>query len=86
MLNPLEIGAFGDGEALEVAAQAVEAEFDGAEPDPVAAAIDARAAGFDTLLGGDCGMDAAAEIDAVGAVVDFDEHGERVGRAGLLAR
>jgi len=30
-------------------------------------------------------VDAAAEIDAVGAVVDFDQHGESMGRAGLLA-
>jgi hypothetical protein len=86
MLNPLEIGALGDGEALQVAVQAIEAEFDGAEANPVAAAMDARAARFDALLGGDCEMDAAAEIDTVGAVVDFDEHGERVARAGLLAR
>jgi hypothetical protein len=32
---------------LEVAAQAVEAELDRAEAHPVAAAMDARAAGFD---------------------------------------
>ena len=41
MLNPLEIGALGDREALKVAAQAVEAELDGAEAHPVAAAVDA---------------------------------------------
>src|SRR6516165_4285506 len=29
-------------------------------------------------------MDAAAEIDAVGAIVDLDQHCERVGDAGLL--
>ncbi len=31
-----------------------------------------------SLFGGDCEMDAAAEIDAVGAVVDLDQHRERV--------
>src|SRR5271170_8237650 len=62
--HAFEIGAFGDREALEVAAQAVEAELDGAEADPLAAAIDARAARLDPLLGVDCEIDAAAEIDA----------------------
>ena len=71
-LHPLEIGALGDWEGLEVAAQAVEAEFDGAEPRPVAAAIDARTAGFDPICGGDREMDAAAEIDAVGAIIDLE--------------
>jgi hypothetical protein len=41
--SPLEIGALGDRKALQVAAQTVEAEFDGTQPYPVAAAIDARA-------------------------------------------
>src|SRR5580704_15679106 len=84
--DPLEIGAFGDGEALEVAAQAVEAELDRAEAHPVAAAIDAGAAGFDAVLGGDREIDAAAEIDTVGAVIDFDQHGESMAGAGFLAR
>jgi hypothetical protein len=48
--HPLEIGAFGDRQALEVAAQAVEAELDRTQAHPVAAAIDARAAGFDALF------------------------------------
>ena len=69
-INPLEIGAFRDREALEVAAQAVEAELDRTQAHPVATAIDARAARFDALLRGDREMDAAAEIDAVGAVMD----------------
>jgi hypothetical protein len=38
---------------LQAAAQTVEAELDGAEAHPVAAAIDARAPGFHSLLGGD---------------------------------
>ncbi len=58
---------FRNREALQVAAQAVEAELDGAEAPPVAAAIDPRAAGFDTIVRGDREMGAAAEIDAVGA-------------------
>ena len=66
--HPLEIGALGDREALEVTAQAVEAELDRTQAHPVAAAIDARAAGFDAVSGGDREVDAAAEIDTVGAV------------------
>jgi hypothetical protein len=54
---------------VEVAAQAVEAELDDTQAHPVAAAIDARAARLDPLLGSDLEVDAAAEIDAVGAVV-----------------
>ena len=83
--HPLEIGALGDGEVLEVAAQAVEAKLDGAEAHPVAAAIDTRAPGFDTVLGGDCEMDAATEIDAVGTIIDLDQHLKCVGNAGLPA-
>src|SRR5215472_17710552 len=82
--HPFEIGVFGDRQALQIAAQAVEAELDRTEPQPVAAAIDARAAGFRPFSRGDRKMDAAAEIDAVGAVFDLDQHGERVARAGLL--
>jgi hypothetical protein len=48
--NPLEIGALGDREALEVAAQAVEAELDRTQADPVAAAINPRATGLDPLV------------------------------------
>ena len=83
--HPLEIGALGDREALQVAAQAVEAELDGTEAHPVAAAIDPRAARFDPVSGGDREMDAAAEIDAVGAVIDLDQHRQRVAGAGLPA-
>jgi hypothetical protein len=43
LATPLEVGALGDWEALQVAAKAVEAELDGAEAYPVASAIDARA-------------------------------------------
>src|SRR5207248_683851 len=63
-----------------------EAELDGAEADPVAAAIDTRAAGFDAVLRGDREMDAAAEIDAVGAIIDFDQRGKSMGGAGFPAR
>src|SRR6266850_8618767 len=83
--NPFEVGALGDREALEVAAQAVEAELDGAEAHPVATAVNARAAGFHTFLGGDREIDAAAEIDAVGTVVDLDQYRQGVTCAGLLA-
>src|ERR1700752_5519978 len=47
--HPLEIGAFGDRPGPEVTPQAVEAELDRPQAHPVPAAIDPRAAGFDTL-------------------------------------
>ena len=75
--------ALGDRETLEVAAQAVETELNGTQPHPVAAAIDARAARFHPLLGGDREMDAAAEIDAVGPAVDLDQQRQRMGRERL---
>src|ERR1700736_1533493 len=82
---PLEVGALGHRQGLEVAAQAVEAELDGTQAHPGAAAIDARAAGLDALLASDREVDAAAEIDAVGAVIDLDQDREGVRGAGLLA-
>jgi hypothetical protein len=85
-LDPLEIGAFGDREALQIAAQAVKAEFDGSEAHPVAAAINARATGLGAFVRGDREMNAAVEIDAVGAVIDFDQHRESMAGAGFLAR
>jgi hypothetical protein len=77
-----EIGALGDREALQVAAPPV----DCAEARPIAAAIDARAARPRSLRPGDGEMDAAAEIDAVRAVVDLDQYRERVAGTVLLAR
>ena len=66
-----------------MAAQAVEAELDGTQAHPVATAIDARAARLDPVPRGDREMDAAAKIDAVGAVIDLDQYRERVmGQAG----
>jgi hypothetical protein len=41
--SALEIDALGDREAVELAAQAVEAQFNGAQPHPFAPAEDARA-------------------------------------------
>jgi hypothetical protein len=63
---PIEIGALGDGEALEVTTQTVETELDGAEADPVATAIDARAARFRPLPRGDREMDAVTKIGPLG--------------------
>src|SRR5262249_15500224 len=70
----------------ELAAEAVEAEFDSAEADPLPTAEDARAARHGLLLGGDADADRAAKIDPVGAVVEIDQDGERVTGAGLPAR
>src|SRR5437660_1698172 len=82
-LGAFEIDALGDGQAVKGAAQAVEAEFDGTETHPFAAAEDARAAGFGVPLAGDADADRAAEIDAVGAVVEVDQHRQRVARAAV---
>ena len=65
---------------MQVATQAVEPHFDGAEAHPLAAAEDARSAGFCLSLAGDADADCAAEIDAVGAVVEATE----AHRIGLL--
>src|SRR5207302_8681099 len=80
-LGAFEIDALGDRQAIKGAAQAVEAEFDGAEAHPFAAAEDARAAGFGLPLAGDADADRAAEIDPVGAVVEVGQHRQRMARA-----
>src|SRR5215467_4698820 len=84
-LDPFEIGTLRDREVLKMAAQAVKTEFDGAETDPVAATIDARAAGFGALVRGDREVDAAAKVDAVGAIVDLDQYRKRMTGTSLTA-
>jgi hypothetical protein len=49
-------------------AQAVEAKLDRAEPYPVTAAMNAGAAGFRPLSGGDGEMNAVAEINAAKSI------------------
>src|SRR4051794_24180714 len=63
---------------MELAAQAVEAEFDGAEAHPFAPAENARAARLDPALRRDREADRATEIDPVRTVIEVDQHGERV--------
>src|SRR5579872_5494829 len=75
----LEVDALGDRQAAQVAAQTIHAELDCAEAHPVAAADDARAPRHDLRRGRDADVDRAAEIDAVGALVDRDQHRQRVG-------
>src|ERR1051325_5479480 len=82
----LEIDALGDRQPVEVAAQAIEPQFNRAEPDPLATAENARAARLDIVLGRDCDTDRAAEIYAVGPVVEIDQHSERMARAALPSR
>src|SRR6059036_971994 len=69
-----------------MAPQAVERQLDGAEPHPLAAADDATAPRGDVVRGGDGQADGAAELDAVGALVEVDQHGQRVARTRLLPR
>src|SRR5579872_5156335 len=77
----LEIDALGDRQAVEEAAQTVEAQFDRAEAHPFAPAENARATGFAAIRGGDADADRAAEIDPVVAVFEIDQHRQRVARA-----
>src|SRR5260370_31295853 len=79
----LEIDLLVNRQALEVAAQAVEAHLDGAEADPVAAAEDTRSSRDDGMRGRDRDVDRGAEIDAGGALVALDQDRQRAARAGL---
>ena len=58
---------------MKLAAQAVQAQFDGAQSYPFAPAQNARAAGIDAGVGRDREADRAAKIDAVGAIVQVDQ-------------
>src|SRR6266568_2461036 len=86
MSNLLEVDPLRYRQPLQISAQAVEAEFGGAEAHPFAPAENAGAPGRDTLLTGDRQVNAAAEIDAVRALVHIDQHRQRVARAGLALR
>src|SRR5207245_8064746 len=65
----LEIDALGDREAVKVAAQAVEPQFDRAEAHPFAPAEDARAARLGGALSRDADADRPAEVDPVRAFI-----------------
>src|SRR5437870_1634532 len=84
LLRLLEVDALVDGQSLQIAPQAVQAHLDGAQADPLAAAQDARAPRGGLRLGGDGQADGAAELDAVRALVQVDEHGQRMRGAALL--
>ena len=77
-LAPLEIDAFVDRQSQQVAAQAIEPEFGRADAHPVAAAQHPRLPRNRAEHIGDADADRAAEIRPVGAVVELDQHGERV--------
>src|SRR5579872_5136991 len=62
----LEVDALDHRQALEVAAQAIQAQFDGPEPYPIPTSEDARTSEADVALGRDRNPDGAAEIDAIG--------------------
>src|SRR5262249_11013321 len=74
-----------DRQALEVPAQAVEAELDRAEANPLAAAENPAPSRCGVVGRRDGERDGAAEGDPVGALVEGDQDGQRVARAGLSA-
>src|SRR6266481_2832552 len=80
-----EVDPLVDGEARQVAAEAVQPHLDRPQSHPLAPADDAAAAGRDVLVGGDRQADGAAELDAVGALAVNDQDGQRVGRGRLAA-
>ena len=72
----LEVDTLDHGQALQETAQAIQGQFDRTQADPFASAQDAGAAEFGAAVGGDADLDGAAEVHAVGAVVQFDQDGE----------
>src|SRR5690348_2561865 len=77
----LEVGALVDRQSLQEAPDAVEAQLHRAQTHPLAAAHDPAAARGRAVGPGDGQTYGAAELDAVGALVDVDQHGQRVRRA-----
>src|SRR5579885_1824431 len=82
----LEIDPFGDRQALEMAAEAVESELDGAETAPVTAPDHAGTAGNALAPRRDRHADGAAELDAVGPLVEIDQDRERMARSRCRAQ
>ena len=74
------------GRPLQETAQAIEGQFDRAQPDPFASAQDARPPNLDPVSGRYADPDRPTEVDAIGAVVQFDQHRQGMSGAGLLAR
>src|SRR6266545_4859326 len=71
---------------LEMAAQAVEPHLAGTQAHPLAPAENATAPGIGPLGGRDRQVDGTAEVDPVGAVVEIDQHRQRVAGAGVAPR
>src|SRR5690348_6921217 len=84
MSAPLEIDAFVDRQAVEMAAQAIESELRRADAHPVAAAHQSRAARDRTARIDDADEDRGAEIGPVGALVELHQHRQRMARPALL--
>src|SRR5205823_6668827 len=78
----LEIGALVHGQALEVAAEAVQSELHRAQAHPFPSAENAAAPGLHLPRAGDGEADGATELDAVRALVEIDQHGQGMGRRG----
>src|SRR5687768_12339179 len=81
----LEVDALVHGQALEVAAQAVEPHLGRAETHPFAAADDAAASRGHAMARGDREAHRAAELDPVGAFVKVDQHRQRMRGSGMTA-
>ena len=84
--GPLEVDPLDHRQALEVSAQAVEPQFDRAEPQPFASAQDARAPEGNVLRRSDRDPDGAAEIYPIRSLVKIDQYHQCVRRAGVSAR
>src|SRR5882724_1087810 len=69
-----------------MAAQTVEAHLGGAQADPLAPTQNPAAPGFDAVGRRNRQTYGATEVDPVRPVVEIDQHGQRVARAGPPAR
>src|SRR6267142_5158228 len=82
----LEVDPLVHRESLELAAQAVEPHLGGAQADPLAPAENAATPGLGAVRGRDGQADGATEVDPVRAVVEIDQHRQRVRGAGPASR
>src|SRR5689334_1248263 len=82
----LEVDPLGDRQALEMAAETIEAHLDGAESHPIAPTDDPSPARHRLALGGNADADRATELDTVRALVEIDQDRKRMAGAGRRAQ
>src|SRR6266705_2480578 len=82
----LEVDPFVHRQSLELATQTVEPHLGGAQADPLTPAENAALPGLGAVRGRDGQADGAAEVDPVRAVVEIDQHRQRVRGAGPASR